>query len=770
MQKKKQILPVILHLNKILKILIILSLSLFIGSIIIQKIRSFDIWWHLKTGEYIINNGFIPQFDIFSYTVFTHTWINHQWLADVLFFLVFDCFGINGLILLKAIVLGATFTILFKITYQKRIYLLSIFFIFLAILASGHRFLMRPFIFNFLFIIIYFYILHGYKHSQQKKLIFLLPILQIIWSNLHGGSLTGIILIYAYLAGELISWKFKLPFQQNEKYTIKGKKYYILLAVGGLCLFSGLVNPNGLTGALYPFLTLTELNQSGYQEVIMKYIAELQPPISLHTLFKIQPYPYYKLLILLSLGTFILNYKRLNVTRFITYTIFLIFSLLANRNIPTFVLLATPISIFNLNHIDIRKVIILSPKIKQLLLLLSQISILIIIVTCIIKATAPQYLFRNKIIRNFGFGIIHPKYPESAIDFIQSNNISGNFFNTYESGGYLIWRMFPQEKVFIDGRTEVYGPQFYQRYVRLFANPDKFNAISDEFNINLILLTRIYTATDPFLNYIYQNKQWKLIYFDEISALFIKNSPDNQKIIKKYSSLSELLNNTPKQEVRNGIFPFTIFKKGEFLRIIGLYDEAISEFQKALKASVQTSLIHNSIGITYHQQGLYSQAESEFIKALKFSSNYAEAHNNLGSVYARKNIPDKAISEFKKAISINPEYINARLNLATTYQKINNHKQAANQYKKALSLNSDSQEARGKLALILYQQGKLNESLKQFKEILNINPHSSFALNNLGVIYNAMGKKELAIESWIKTLQVDSNHRKATLNLDKINK
>ena len=698
-----------------------------------------------------------------------HTWVNHQWLSDVLLFSIFNCFGISGLILLKVIVLGVTFLILFKIVYQKKIYLLSISFIFLAVLASGHRFLLRPFIFNFLFVIIYFYILNAYKYNQRKKLIFLLPFFQIIWNNLHGGSLIGIILICTYLIGELITWKLKLPFQWNEKKAIKEKKYYILLIVAALCMFSGLINPNGLTGAFYPFLTLTELNKSGYQDVIMKYIAELQPPINLYTLFKIQPYPYYRLLVLLSLGTFIINFRRLNVTRFTIYFIFLAFSLIANRNIPTFALLAIPISIFNIKQANIQKILSLSPKIKQFSLLLLQIILLATIITCIFKATAPQYLFRNKVIRNFGFGIIHPKYPESAVDFIKNNNISGNLFNTYESGGYLIWKMFPQRKVFIDGRTEVYGPQFYQQYVRLFANPQSFDAISEEFNINLILLTRIYTATDPFLNYIYQNNHWKLIYFDEISALFIKDSLSNQKIIKKYSPLSELLNNTPDQKIITGIFPFTTFKKGEFLRIIGSSNEAINEFRKALGANVQTSLIHNSIGIVYHQQKLYSQAEQEFSKAIRISPNYAEAHNNLGSVYARKNITKKAISEFKKAIVANPEYINARLNLATTYQKINEQKKAASQYKKVLSLNSDSQEARGKLAVILYQQGKLNQSLKHFKKILDINPNSSFALNNLGVIYNATGKKDLAIECWLRTLQIKPYHKEATLNLEKIN-
>jgi len=760
-------------LSRLLKYILFLALFVFIAAILIQKVRNFDIWWHLKTGEYILTHHSVPKFDIFSYTAPTHRWVNHQWLADILFFSIFSRFGVNGLIILKAALLGATFGILLAITYCRKLHILSAAAVLLAVLASSHRFLIRPFMFNLFFSIVYFYILRVYKY-KNKKFIFLLPILQIFWTNLHGGSLIGLILIFSYLIGEILTWKLNLPFQWKDQFTIKGKKYYILLGIAGLTILANIINPNWLTGALYPFLTLTELNKSGYQQVVMKYIAELKPPFTIYNLFKIHPYPYYKLLILGSLAAFTLNFRRLKITHLLIYTIFLFFSLKASRNISTFAILAIPISAFNIyqalesNSLGKVKAKLSSlAAIRTPLTLILQTALIVFLVILTSKATAPQYSFKNKAIRSFGFGILEAKYPKGAIDFIEKNHIQGNVFNTYKSGGYFIWRCYPKRKVFIDGRTEVYGPRFYENYVNVTSNPEKFDELAKRLKINYILLTRVYSAMSPFLTYVYKSPDWKLVYFDETSIVLVKDSSLNREIIKKYENTPSRLKEAPLQKPAKGIFPFTLFKKGEFLRAIELYDEAIFYFKQALRAESEEPLIYNNIGIVYHQRGLYQQAENEFLKAVKLNPNYAEAHNNLGSTYARQNLPNKAIAEFKAAIGIDSSYANAYLNLGMAYAKTKQNKEAIRQYKKALRFDPGSLEIRTKLGVALYEERKWNEAIKEFKKILELSPNSALAHNNLGVIYNAMGKKDEAIAEWKETLRLNPNHKEAKSNIER---
>ncbi|MCP4650846.1 MAG: tetratricopeptide repeat protein [PVC group bacterium] len=767
MNKQNSHPPTIITINKTLKYLLFLSLIVFAITIFIQKIRNFDIWWHLKAGEYILTTHVIPKLDIFSYTATAHRWINNQWLADVLFFSIFKHFGLNSLIVLKALILAGTFGILFTMVYRRKMYIFSVALILLAILASSHRFLIRPFIFNFFFITIYLYILERYRH-KKTKMIFLLPIFQMIWTNLHGGSLVGLIIIFSYIIGEALSWKIKLPFKWNESSLIKDKKYYILLGLAIASLLSGLINPEGLAGLSFPFLTLTGFNETQYKEIVMKYVAELRPSFISYNFFKL--YPYYKLLLIISISTFILNFKRLRLAHLFIYSIFLIFSVKANRNIPFFVLGALPFTMFNIETAiqgaRTHKILQYLYAKRYVLNAVFQILLIAGMTILISKNMAPQYLFRDKIIRSFGFGIMDLKYPKDAVDFIQKTDIKGNIFNTFESGGYFIWRNFPRKHVFIDGRTEVYGPEFYKNYIQLFSHPERFKQISEKYNINYVLLTRIYTATTPFLTYLYKHPEWTLVHFDEISTVFVKNSQQNAKIIEKSKDLAS--GNELSQDPIKGIFPFTLFKKAEFFRATGQHDQAIAEFKKALKAASDTALIHNNIGLTYYDQGKHIKAIYEFQKSLEKNPRYAEAYNNLGSVYAHQEKRKEAILEFKKALSIDPSYLMARKNLAMAYSKTNQQQQAIREYKKVLKIAPDNLEVHQNLGLMLYNQGEIIESMKIFKQLLKLDGNSALAHNNLGVIHNALGNTDMAIKEWNLTLKLDPQHKQARYNLEKI--
>ncbi|MFH0731534.1 MAG: tetratricopeptide repeat protein [Candidatus Omnitrophota bacterium] len=694
MKKQNFFFPWLPVLLKAAKYAVFLGLFTFVAAMLIQNIRDFDIWWHLKTGEYILANGFIPKIDIFSYTVPGHRWVNHQWLADVLLFLIFRGFGLGGIVVLKALVFGAAFFIVFAVCFRKNLYLVSVILTVVAVLASEHRFLERPFMFNSLFLVIYFSILHNFKY-KNTKLIFLLPVLQMVWTNLHGGSLMGIILILSYLIGEALQ-------------RMKREKLNTLLRVAAAAILAGLINPNGLTGALYPFLTLTGINNSGWQEVIMKYITELQPPLNIYNILKLQPYPYYKLLIFLSLAGFVLNYKRLNPTHLIIYAIFLAFSFKANRNIIDFAILTAPITMLNFESAQsgdafrfVRETLSklfgkLSPMVLELLLLLCLIAGML---SLTFIATSPRYCFREKTVRSFGLGDLDAKYPKDAVRFILANNIKGNMFNAYEIGGYLIFRLTPERKVFIDGRTEVYGPKFYKGYVDLTSHPKEFDKVTKGFDINYIILSRIYIDSDALLEYIYNNSDWRLVFFDEISCVFVKNSFANRDIINKYPNIYEVIKQYPAQKAVKGLFPFTLFKKGEFLRIIGLYDEAISVLEEAKNADQKSPFIHY----------------------------------NLGLAYEKKRESDKAIEEFLKVVKANPNHT----------------------------------EAFSRLGLLFYEKGKINDSLKAFRAILRSDSGSAFAYNNIGVIYNAIGNQDKAIKFWRKALRLNPNHVQARLNLYK---
>jgi len=514
----------------------------FIFIIFIQRMNYHDgdLWWHLKTGEYILNNYYVPKFDIFSY-IPTNRWINQSWLSEIIFFSVFNQFGMNGLIFLKIIILSMAFTIIFTMVYSKKLYIFSVYTLLLVVFASSHTFITRPQIFSFLFTAIYFYILHRYKY-KNSKFIFVLPILQIFWTNLHDGSLIGLIIIFSYLIGEVLAWKMKLPFQWNNNSIISGKRYYILLGIAIVTMLTSIVNPNGLIGAFHSFSIFIGPNRGNYQQV-MRSIAEWRPPFTIYNFFKVHPYISYKLIIIMSLFGFILNFKRVNISYLLIYIIFLVSSLMYIRIIPIFAILAIPMTLFNIENTPSLKLISAIKKNTihnfRLRNILSNLTLQILLIASIIilisKLFVSQYYFRNRIISSNEFDLLEPK---GAIDFIQKNYIQGNIFNNFEIGGYLIWKLFPHRKIFIDGRINtLYNPRFVLYYYSLFSNPKEFNKAAEHFNINFILLSRL-PFYEPFLKYLYKNESWKIIYIDKFAVVFIKDSPLNKDIIMKYSDIS----------------------------------------------------------------------------------------------------------------------------------------------------------------------------------------------------------------------------------------
>lgn len=154
--------------SNIIKYGLFVVLLLFVSTLLIRKIHNYDVWWHLKTGQYIIEHQSIPELDPFSYTASDRPWINHQWLADVLLYTTYKLSGFKGLVLLKTIIYLSAFCLLFMLSYKKKYPLLSMFLIVLGILAVSHRFLIRPFIFNAFFLSAYLYLLMRFKYDKSR--------------------------------------------------------------------------------------------------------------------------------------------------------------------------------------------------------------------------------------------------------------------------------------------------------------------------------------------------------------------------------------------------------------------------------------------------------------------------------------------------------------------------------------------------------------------------------------------------------------------------
>ncbi|MGA7631490.1 MAG: hypothetical protein WCB11_12030, partial [Terriglobales bacterium] len=162
-----------------------------------------DLWWHLRTGQWIVESGHIPHSDPFSFTRAGHAWISHEWLSEIIFFELYKHAGAPALIVFSAIITTFGFMLLYLRCLpggQNRHWAAAA--TALAALASAPSFGARPQMFTFTLASLLLFLVE--RGESRPKLLLWIPPLFLLWLNLHGGFALGPALLVAYGAGVLL--------------------------------------------------------------------------------------------------------------------------------------------------------------------------------------------------------------------------------------------------------------------------------------------------------------------------------------------------------------------------------------------------------------------------------------------------------------------------------------------------------------------------------------------------------------------------------------
>jgi hypothetical protein len=293
-----------------------------------------DSWWHLQSGRWIVENQTIPRTDPFSHTRFGQPWIDHGWLAQIGWYLVFDWLGYAGPVLLLAGLVTAAYYFAWLQCRDSNRWLQA-FILVLAATASGIIWAARPQMVSFFLTSVVAFLLYRFKHAHLKpvrsaKIIWWLPLVFLLWVNIHGGFAIGFILLVAYLFGETgnIILKTGAP-----AIGWRGLATLVLVMLVSIAIIP--LNPNGFQMLTYPFRTVGI-------EILQQFIAEWQAP-NFHEFF-LHPFIW---LLLAALTSFGLAGKRADFTDLTLVALFTYMSLLAVRNIPLFALVTAPVIVRN---------------------------------------------------------------------------------------------------------------------------------------------------------------------------------------------------------------------------------------------------------------------------------------------------------------------------------------------------------------------------------------------------------------------------------------
>jgi len=598
---------------KPIRIFAILIFFILVFSYSISEIYCLDIWLHLKTGEHILENRSIPKVDIYSFTQENKEWINHEWLSQVIFYSIYNKFGTNGLILFRAIIILSVFLLLFFICHRKELSSIVILLLLAVLFLSEQRFMIRPGLFTLLFTCSYLFILTKHRSS---KLIYILPIIQLFWVNMHGYFFIGFLVILICIISETLKRNIKLPFAWNKNRTSL-KEYNRLIITAFLIIVALFVTPYGLKGALYPFKVLSEFTK--HHNMFLKSITETIPLFSQGKInLPHLAIHWFNLLFLVSALSFFANFKKIDIENIVLFSAALFSVLIANRHIAIFSVLAyiTAISNFDNSYSSSRK-IVKSKKIQEIL----QILFMLIFISFMSKHIIDNfkhdyYSFENNKFKKFTFGIGSFTYPKKATDFIEQNEIKGNVLNDANSGSYFIWRLYPEKKVFIDGRTEVYGSEFYKLYKKAFYNKEIFKKVISEYNINCVLITYIADLPVPINNirFLNDHKKWVLVYIDDKACIFLKDVNSNKTIINKFEigkrKPSFFFTDTEIEKLKErNVYPSPMIQTASILKELGYYKQAIEELKVALRIKPDAVIARKIIGHCYIAMGDYKEAK-----------------------------------------------------------------------------------------------------------------------------------------------------------------
>ena len=433
--------------------LAVLLLGLF--AMAARNVSDPDVWWHLQTGKYIIEHKSVPHTDSFSYTRAGEPWVAHEWLSELLLYETQRTTGWGGLIVLFAAVLSATFFLLY-LRCGPDAHVAGVVTLYAA-WATVPVWGVRPQVLSLFLTSLWLLILER-SERNPSVLWWTLP-LTLLWVNLHAGFALGLVLLALFIAGGFI--ENALGYSDSNTPRL-GTAAFVLL----LDLLLVHFNPNGLRMFSYPIETLRST-------AMQSYIAEWASP----NFHRAEYWPF----LLVVLGTFTaLSWSRLKLRPrdLLLLLVSLYAGLCSIRMTPLFVLIAVPLVSQRLGKWPASRCGPLRPPTASHLWLNGA----LVLAMAIFAGVHTAQVIRRQPQTEM------EHFPARAVAFLQSHPPSGPIFNHYDWGGYLIWRLYPSTRVFIDGRADHYGQQLLDQFAGAYQFKGAWRQTLQRWNIDTVLV------------------------------------------------------------------------------------------------------------------------------------------------------------------------------------------------------------------------------------------------------------------------------------------
>lgn len=488
-----------------------------------------DTGWHIRNGGLILETGLIPRTDPFSYTMAGKPWFAWEWMADLLMAFAHQSVGLAGVVGGAMVVLLLAYGWLYQAMLARGSdpLLASVLTLFAAACGIVH-WLARPHLFSILFLVLWMTLLEEYRRRRSRR-IFLTPLLVVLWANIHGGFFIIFPLLLIYLAGELA----EMIWRGERKIATYRSVLLPYVVTGLLTLVGALITPygTGLYRHIWSFLNDRELLSS---------VQEFQSPNFHHLDGKLIEV----LLVLGMLAVFLtLREKRvvefglflvwahltLQSERHVTLASVIILPIVAEQFTRAFAALSTRVTSGDGRRRNLIQavfdwysgIVVIDRQINGAAFYLASV---LFVVGVTVSPWADKILAAR---------FSPASFPVAASDFIESENLAGNGYAHDQFGGYLIYRLWPKYKVFVDGRGDFY------RQGSVLSDMEKVTLVKpewatklDEYEIQWLLLRR----DEPLVQISVVSGNWRKVYQDSVSQVLVRTGPRPESIEAPASS------------------------------------------------------------------------------------------------------------------------------------------------------------------------------------------------------------------------------------------
>ncbi len=450
-----------------------------------------DLWWHMRTGQHIMETGQMVYDDVFSYTYFGEPRINYSTGAQIIMYIAWTIAGNLGLSLYTSILAVGGMYFLYKAGHGT-VYMQSFVLIFGAT-AAAVFWSPRPQMFSFFFSAVFIYLLFDYKRNGRDRLLWLIPVMWL-WGNTHAGFAIGYIFLGAFIVGEFMN---VLLGTGDAKMPMRGIGKLVAVTFASIAVL--VLNPNGLELFRVPLQTF------GIEELRL-YIQEWQSP-DFNQRFT------WGFVILLSvvIGAVWSSKRKFDWTDWFLVCGTTFMSLMAGRNFSVFAVAVVPIATYHLDHMLANNGWVIQhkeyekPSRARLNVILIGLVAFATLANILVVAD-PETIYEGQSMN----------LPVDAVAHLNEMDIEGHMFNSYNWGGYLMF-FAPQHDVYIDGRTDLYF-SFLNDYFTVAVGNEDWRDEFDKWDIQFAVIESKSGLADELRN----DDGWDTEYEDELASIFVK--------------------------------------------------------------------------------------------------------------------------------------------------------------------------------------------------------------------------------------------------------